>query len=450
MMLSSPILQTLLLPGDLFGRGGVLDDLLQTVAAVICVIALIECFFGFRLFRIWIAICGFFLFGALGTAVAYALSDKAGIALFVGILTAIAGAFVAYRLYLAGVFLSCGLMGYILGYLLTGIYWPGIVLGLVFGVLGVLFVKPVVILSTAISGGLLAGFTLVIVFGGSSRAAALLLGLLLAAAGVYVQWVTNRKVPAPAFVRAGAGQAAARTTPDGSRPDKAGDAMDRLRKRALDMSRMIGDNLRKRVERERQAALRQESGMTLEQALAAVEERLYANRMMAYVMPFAEMALLVAAVFSFIFSFRLFSVLHAHFVIGALLAFLAALCWVKRSYPVLAVSALLVAFGKLIAFIKWVSLPDYYSFYVSTTRYIVMSLIDLLLAGAAACFAVRAALRPEQVEVMKDFGRRLRKSLAGTGPDTGASASCPDCGASNDETARFCNACGAELVRQQA
>jgi len=462
-MLEDLILYAVL--SDVFGEFG---ELVRAMAAIFAIIALAECFFGFKLFKIWIALCCFPLFGLLGWGIAFGVAEKVGVATFVGILAGIAGAFIAYRLFLVGVFLTCGFMGYILGYLLTNAHWPGILMGLVFGVLGVLFAKPVIIVSTAIPGGLLAGESLIVAFGGDSAAAALIIGLALAAAGLYVQWVTNRKVPARGFALAGAGATAqaasaaqgadaahaagseaAAAAEAGSAVKEAaaaGDAaMDRLRQRVLQVSRGIGEELRERIEREKQAASQQAGGHSTEEALAIMAERIYANRAMQYVMPFAEILLVLVAVFSFIFSFRPLSALHLNFLAGALLVFLAALCLVKRNFPVLAASVLIVALGKLIAVFKWFGLSK---MFYSVDRYAAMSLVEFLAAGAVAYFAVRAALRPDQAARIKAFSRRLRETLGQRGA-ANRQAVCPGCGAPNETFARFCSSCGASLPQQE-
>lgn len=175
---------------------GEMADLLywfgSTISAIVFVIAVVQCFWGYKLFKLWIAIYGFFLSGLLGTMLAMYNVQDVNAAIFIGLLSAIVGAFITYKLYLAGVFLSCGLMGFVIVYALTQETSISVVLAIVVGIFGVVFVKPVIILSTSIPYGFLAGASLAAMLR-LDGAMGNILGVLFAILGIYIQFSTGER-----------------------------------------------------------------------------------------------------------------------------------------------------------------------------------------------------------------------------------------------------------------
>lgn len=170
-------------------------------AGVGAVFALVNCFFGYRMMRVWIGIAGFCagLWGGY-TAADYFLDNSAlctVIALAAGFLML----FLAFRIYLAGVFLLCGLFGF-------GFFWSvGIgmfadygtavliaaaLAGIGLGVAGVFFSRPAVILTTAISGGMAASQTIFGIFGLEQDMAMMITGAVLAVLGTAWQFYNTR------------------------------------------------------------------------------------------------------------------------------------------------------------------------------------------------------------------------------------------------------------------
>lgn len=188
--------------GSLLGRmeggwGGV-------AAGIGIVIALLHCFLGYRLLKVWISVIGF-LIGFLvsfGTAMHF-LDDKTGICVLIGIALGVAVAFLAYKVYLLGVFLLCGGMTMAAVYLFMTGNWPGLeswipllvsgLSGVLAGVLSVMFTKPLIILTTGINGGLSAGTMIFEVLGIVNPVAQWILCAVIAAAGTVVQFVTSGK-----------------------------------------------------------------------------------------------------------------------------------------------------------------------------------------------------------------------------------------------------------------
>lgn len=165
----------------------------SVVGLIVLIVALVNCFLGYRLMKLWIAVIGFLVGALLGYTLAGLFTDTFWILL----VSALAGggilALIAFRLYLAGVFLyalitAYGFMAGLLGHEKWWTLMLCVIVALVVGILAVKFVRPVIIVTTAISGGFTAvnevmGWLSVgdirIVYG---------LALILAAVGILVQF----------------------------------------------------------------------------------------------------------------------------------------------------------------------------------------------------------------------------------------------------------------------
>lgn len=137
---------------------------ISNVLSIPCIIigALI-CFFGYKIFRIMCGVKGFFA-GAILGAILGLLSQDGGTTVICALIGGIIGAVLAYAAYLISVFLSCFVTGVLLGTVLmiasrnySGIVLGAVMCGLLFGVLGVLLTKTLIILQTAIEGALWIG-----------------------------------------------------------------------------------------------------------------------------------------------------------------------------------------------------------------------------------------------------------------------------------------------------
>lgn len=216
------------------------------------IIGFAQCFFGYRLFRIFAAIQGFFigavLFGAIGAA-----TDNGFVTFILLLAGGIGGAILAYRVYQIGVFLTTG--GYIgticlliaaismllsqdsNGATLVIAFLVGFIVG---GVLGVLFARPLIIISTGLQG-FSAVSCLITALHQNTGAVSWVIGLICTAAGIYYQFRCNppgtlpgprsRKYDAAAPGRTGGGFANAAATATGA----ASSATSSLSQRLKDM-----------------------------------------------------------------------------------------------------------------------------------------------------------------------------------------------------------------------
>ncbi|WP_418972544.1 hypothetical protein [Allofournierella sp.] len=126
-------------------------------------LALLNCFFGYQLKKVWIALGCFALGGALGAGLGALLFQGnplawTGVALLLGVVFAC----LSFKLYLGGIFVLCFMLGWVITLPFLKLYggWGALVCvaaGLTLGVLGIKFARPVLILATAVGGGLSAG-----------------------------------------------------------------------------------------------------------------------------------------------------------------------------------------------------------------------------------------------------------------------------------------------------
>lgn len=167
--------------------------------AISLLMSLASCFLGYKLMKIWIAVAGFVLGFVLGDAVcAFLKVESFGVFFLIGAVVGIALAILSFKLYKAGVFLLGAVLGggitlLVLG---TATWWYILAIifaGIAIGALAVVAAKPVVILSSSISGGLSALQSAGALFALSAltgNASAIILW-----GGVAVQFMTNKKEP---------------------------------------------------------------------------------------------------------------------------------------------------------------------------------------------------------------------------------------------------------------
>lgn len=194
-----------------------LQQMLQEMQAIVICVALlvgaVQCFFGYKLFRVMTAIIGFIVGGIIGAALGYVMLEEVG--MFLGLLVlGILGALLAYTLYKVGVFIICFGAGAVLGLLLammmddSSMMAPFMtIVGLVFGVIGVILTKPLIILSTGVGGGMSMGLALAMAF--SNMQVGIFLGVVLSIVGILFQFYTDKKAVAGGAPDAGSGASAA-------------------------------------------------------------------------------------------------------------------------------------------------------------------------------------------------------------------------------------------------
>ncbi len=166
-------------------------------AGIGAVFSLINCFFGYRLLRVWIGAAGFMAGVWCGFGAADYFLDNDALCAIIALAAGVTAAFLALRIYLAGVFLLCGLLAMavcsFLGNMLfsqygTAVFLMSLAAGAAAGAVAVLFSRPVIILVTAVSGGLAASQTLFGMFGMENETAILAVGTVISVLGAAWQF----------------------------------------------------------------------------------------------------------------------------------------------------------------------------------------------------------------------------------------------------------------------
>ena len=128
-----------------------MEHIIRFFACISLVIGAVECFAGFKIMKTLLAIWGFFIGAMAGVAVGVA-TDSTGLGVAMVILFGVILAVLSYRLYLAGIFLLTASLAGVAVYIPTDSILPAVLVAVLVGGLSIYFVKPVVILTTAISG----------------------------------------------------------------------------------------------------------------------------------------------------------------------------------------------------------------------------------------------------------------------------------------------------------
>lgn len=129
---------------------------MNIVNIVAVLIGLMSCFFGYKLNKTLIAIMGLIIGFNLGIVVLPNFITDQTIIYIVSAIIALLFGFISYNLYLVGIFLLCAITVYSLcnnlgleGNIQTII---SVILGIIAGILGVKFTRPLMIISTSLGG----------------------------------------------------------------------------------------------------------------------------------------------------------------------------------------------------------------------------------------------------------------------------------------------------------
>ena len=164
-------------------------------------LALLTCFFGFRLRRLWYALLVFAVGALLGFAVSRLfLPEKLWLCLLIGLGVGLLAAGFTFRIYKAVVFVLAfccvfALVGEVLGDVQPVIaVIAGAVLGVLAGILAARFQYHVIVILTAVTGGWRAASGLRRVIAAITPQFMLILAGVLIAAGMIFQFLTTRQL----------------------------------------------------------------------------------------------------------------------------------------------------------------------------------------------------------------------------------------------------------------
>ena len=121
-------------------------------------IGIIECFWGYKLFKFTLAIAGFITGLIAGTKLGYLYTSRSFISLLFGFMGGVIGALISLVLYYLGVFFVGSLVGYLAGIIIMGTHFfifsqiILIIFSIVGGILALLFQKFMIIFATSFGG----------------------------------------------------------------------------------------------------------------------------------------------------------------------------------------------------------------------------------------------------------------------------------------------------------
>ena len=161
---------------------------------------LLSCFLGYKLIRMWMAFIGFVMGMSLGYILSINHVSNVAMAILIGFVAGVLIGFIAYKIYKLGVFIIAFVASLaFVGQLLTYFNEPNwlwvvltIILALGVAIISLKFVKPVVIISTALNGAVTVMMGVFKVMRIDAVTTMLLAALLLALLGMIVQFFTNK------------------------------------------------------------------------------------------------------------------------------------------------------------------------------------------------------------------------------------------------------------------
>ncbi|MBQ9156473.1 MAG: DUF4203 domain-containing protein [Eubacterium sp.] len=172
-------------------------------AVITLILALLLCFFGYKFARIFMSITGFLAGAVIGLTVSYKFFDLTGPLVILCTLAAgIIIALLSFHIYMAGLFILCFILAFMAAASLlpfTGDiqFFLATLTGFIIGSLSLKFIRPVMILSSALVGaataaGLIAAISGRMGFMTLSRVSDALITLVLCILGIIVQFLTTR------------------------------------------------------------------------------------------------------------------------------------------------------------------------------------------------------------------------------------------------------------------
>ncbi|MCH1983147.1 hypothetical protein MCG98_11275 [Ruminococcus sp. OA3] len=169
--------------------------------AVSAVIAVLNCFLGYRLLKLWVTMVGFVIGAVIGYFATVGYVNNIGIAILTGMLGGMLIGFLAFRVYLLGVFLISFVLVFSMFLripsdsetLMLIVLGGGLIAAFVAGIAAAKFVRPAVIIITGISGGLGAASDYFMLMKDKEPVHVLGAGVILAVSGILVQFLTTRK-----------------------------------------------------------------------------------------------------------------------------------------------------------------------------------------------------------------------------------------------------------------
>ena len=402
---------------------------IQLIAIILFILGIFQCFLGYRIFKFWIAVCGFTTFGILGGLITIFISGSAGVGIFFGFLFAIGGAYISFKIYKIGVFTLCALMGLSLAYILSQSITLSIFIGLLIGTLSQFFVKPVIIFSTSTSGGFTSAMSLLMILKIDSYLESIFLSVALAIGGVLVQLFSHK-------IKAN----------ENPRLPKINSA----KPKQLRLGNTFSWYIKNKIEMDNSISAKQSIGLTFDEVCQNIIGILYSFNILKMILPFIDYILYfvsLAFISLSVFIFTKFILISSSTTI---LLLVGGLCFIKKKYIALAISFSLVTLSKLIILANSLSLLKHSEYTIP------FDLIDIAIIGYIAFVSIKYFWKSEEGLVLKNkiqdlFQKRHHTDHITTRQPQSTNEikimiRCPNCSALNSETSKFCDSCGKILI----
>ncbi|MGA1841872.1 MAG: DUF4203 domain-containing protein [bacterium] len=134
------------------------QDVINVIIGFSIIIGAIECFFGYRIFKVILGLVGFLLGGSLAATIGYAIFRHETVALLTGLIGGLIGGASMVVLFFVGIFLIGAFLGAVLGSVLFAAAGnnPGpavlLILAVIAGLIALIFKKFMIIVSTGFGG----------------------------------------------------------------------------------------------------------------------------------------------------------------------------------------------------------------------------------------------------------------------------------------------------------
>lgn len=161
---------------DMFGSivnitGNLLDSdlvnrFMMAIFAVILVFGILNCILGYRLLRFWMMVGGFLVGGGLALIIVRTMgTQEKSTMMIAALVTGIIFAVIAFLIYKAGVFILAAGIGWALSIYFfhptsSASFFACILIGVALGSMAVKYCREVLIVSTSLIGGVMAGVSL--------------------------------------------------------------------------------------------------------------------------------------------------------------------------------------------------------------------------------------------------------------------------------------------------
>ncbi len=173
------------------------------IGIIVIAVALILCFFGYKLLRLGVTIMGFAGGASNGAWLAGKMGANQAVTIILILVLGIALAILSFMIYKVGVFLMIFFMILAIGAVVimatgsnTYSWIITLIVAVLVGILGVVLIRPVTILVDGLNGGLTAVatlFSLIGLTGSTESMIAIIAGFVLGIVGIVVQFKTTKE-----------------------------------------------------------------------------------------------------------------------------------------------------------------------------------------------------------------------------------------------------------------